>query len=191
LTVLILIVCLTGATLDVPRVSAQVQPIAPRDTLFRTIAALDSALFDAYNVCDLGRLGSYVSDDLEFYHDQTGLARGRQALVDGVRQNVCGKVRRDLVPGTLEVHPLKGYGAVETGVHLFCDPRVYRTCSDTTSGSAKFVTLWRLADGVWQATRVISYDHVSSYARPRLSPAGRPAVRRCATPRGQDAARRP
>lgn len=104
------------------------------DSLFATIAALDSALFDAYNKCDLVKLGSFVAEDLEFYHDQTGLARGRQSLIDGVRQNVCGKVRRDLVRGTLEVHPLRGYGAMETGEHLFCDPRVHRVCDDTTSG---------------------------------------------------------
>jgi hypothetical protein len=137
------------------------------DSLFKTIARLDSALFDAYNRCDLVRLGSFVAEDLEFYHDQTGLARGRQSLIDGVRQNVCGKVRRDLVPGSLEVHPLRGYGAVETGNHLFCDPRVHTVCNDTTSGSAKFVTLWQLKDGTWSVTRVISYDRVSSYQRPR------------------------
>jgi hypothetical protein len=137
------------------------------DSLFTTIAHLDSALFDAYNRCDLVRLGSFVAKDLEFYHDQTGLARGRQSLIDGVRKNVCGRVRRDLVRGSLEVHPLKGYGAVETGDHLFCDPRVYRVCEDTTSGSAKFVMLWQLREGTWSVTRVISYDHVSSYHRLR------------------------
>ncbi|HEV7595883.1 MAG TPA: nuclear transport factor 2 family protein [Gemmatimonadaceae bacterium] len=131
------------------------------DSLFTTIARLDSAMFDAYNRCDLVRLGSFVTDDLEFYHDQTGLARGRQPLVDGVRKNICGKVRRDLIASSLEVHPLKGYGAVETGEHMFCDPRVHRVCEAATSGVAKFVVLWQLKDGTWSITRVISYDHVS------------------------------
>jgi hypothetical protein len=133
------------------------------DSLFRTIASLDSALFDAYNRCDLVRLGSFVAEDLEFYHDQTGLARGRQSLIDGVRENICGKVRRDLVRNSLEVHPLKGYGAVETGEHLFCDPRVHRVCENATSGIAKFVMLWQLKAGTWSITRVISYDHVSRH----------------------------
>jgi hypothetical protein len=133
------------------------------DSLFRTIASLDSALFDAYNRCDLVRLGSFVAEDLEFYHDQTGLARGRQSLIDGVRENICGKVRRDLVRNSLEVHPLKGYGAVETGEHLFCDPRVHRVCENATSGIAKFVMLWQFKDGMWSITRVISYDHVSRH----------------------------
>src|ERR1700730_9026264 len=96
------------------RAESQASPVPQSsDSLFRTIASLDSALFDAYNRCDLVRLGSFVAEDLEFYHDQTGLARGRQSLIDGVRQNICGKVRRDLIRGSLEVHPLKGYGAVE------------------------------------------------------------------------------
>ena len=86
------------------------------DELFRTISALDTQLFDAYNRCDLEKLGGFFTEDLEFYHDQTGLSRSRQAMVDAVKKNICGKVRRDLVPGTLEVYPLKGYGAVEIGV---------------------------------------------------------------------------
>ena len=141
----------TFLALGTVAVRAPAQTAIPADdSLFRTIAALDSALFDAYNRCDLAKLGTYVTSDLEFYHDQTGLARGRQALIDGVRQNVCGKVRRDIVAGTLEVHPLRGYGAVETGEHLFCDPRRFHTCADTTSGVAKFVQVWQLKDGVWQ-----------------------------------------
>ena len=131
------------------------------DSLFTTIARLDSTMFDAYNRCDLVRLGSFFTEDLEFYHDQTGLARGRQSFIDAVRQNICGKVRRDLVRGSLEIHPLKGYGAVETGGHMFCDPRVHRVCNEETSGIAKFVILWQLKDGSWTIPRVISYNHVS------------------------------
>ncbi len=155
--------------------TAAAQPApASGDSLFGTVAALDRALFAAYNRCDLAALGAFVTDDLEFYHDQTGLARGREALVDGVRQNVCGKVRRDLVPGTLEVYPLRGYGAVETGEHRFCDPRTHRTCTAATGGAAKFVMLWQhQADGAWRLTRVISYDHA-----PRTSAPADPESRR-------------
>ena len=44
---------------------------------------LDSQLFDAYNSCDLATLSDMVDDNLEFYHDKTGLARGR-LLVDAL-----------------------------------------------------------------------------------------------------------
>jgi hypothetical protein len=58
-------------------------------------------------------------DDVEFYHDQGGVTLGKANLSDSVKKNICGKVTRELVPGTLEVHHMKGYGAVEMGVHAF------------------------------------------------------------------------
>ncbi|HEU4548754.1 MAG TPA: nuclear transport factor 2 family protein, partial [Rhizomicrobium sp.] len=88
--------------------------------LFDTVAAQDKNLFDAYNACDLKTLGEMVSEDLEFYHDQTGLARGRAPFLAAIQNNICGKVHRELVPGSLEVYPLKTYGAVEIGEHVFC-----------------------------------------------------------------------
>jgi ketosteroid isomerase-like protein len=149
--------------LAVPIARAEAQPPQSKedhDKLFQTIAALDTEVFDAYNRCDLEKLGSYFTEDLEFYHDQTGLSRSRQALVDAVKQNICGKVHRDLVEGTLEVYPLKNYGAVEIGVHRFCDPKTHEKCGED-SGVAKFIMLWQNTDGAWKVTRVISYDHVS------------------------------
>jgi len=50
--------------------------------------------------------GSLLTEDLEFYHDKTGLARSGKALVEGVKNNICGKVTRELIPGTLEVYPI-------------------------------------------------------------------------------------
>jgi hypothetical protein len=124
------------------------------DELYKTIAGLDTAMFEAYNHCELDKLGSFVTDDLEFYHDQTGLSLGRQNLVDAVRNNICGKVHRELVAGSLEVYPLKGYGAVEIGVHRFTHPD-----APGNHGAAKFVMLWQLKDGAWKISRVISFDH--------------------------------
>ena len=127
---------------------------APTESLYKTVQGLDTQLFDAYNHCDLDKLASMVAEDLEFYHDVTGLAVGRQALIDGVRRNICGKVSRELLPGTLEVYPIASYGAVEIGVHRFHHPG-----HDNDVGEAKFVTLWRNQNGVWKVTRVLSFDH--------------------------------
>lgn len=147
-------------TVTISRVDAlSAQNTVPPKELFRTIASLDSALFDAYNRCDLEKFGALLTDDLEFYHDQTGLSRSRQSAVEAVKNNICGKVRRDLVPGTLQVYPLHGYGAVETGVHLFCDLTMGK-CGEG-SGMAKFIHLWQNNAGTWKLTRVISYDHCS------------------------------
>jgi ketosteroid isomerase-like protein len=153
-TALLLLSLLSLAT---ARADAQTQPSkAPEDPLFRTIAALDTAVFDAFNHCDLEKLGSYFTEDLEFYHDKTGLSRSRQSLVEAVKQNICGKVTRELVAGTLEVYPMEGYGAVEIGVHRFHHPG-----HDDTEpvGEAKFIHLWQNKDSKWQITRVISFDH--------------------------------
>jgi hypothetical protein len=78
---------------------------------------LDAQLFDAYNHCDLGKFGSLLADDLKFYHDAGGFSRSRQTTIEGVKNNICGKLTRELVPGTLEVYPIANYGAVEIGVH--------------------------------------------------------------------------
>jgi len=127
------------------------------DSLYKVISALDSAVFDAYNRCEIDKMASYFSEDLEFYHDQSGLSVGLPALRAAVQKNICGKVRRTLVEGTIEVFPLKGYGAVETVEHRFCDTKKPRC--DKNDGIAKATMLWDNRSGTWKATRVISYDH--------------------------------
>ncbi len=140
------------ALLTIPAVHAQAQ------SLSQTIASLDTELFDAYNHCDLEKLGTLVTDDLEFYHDQTGLSVGRAIFIESIKTNICGKLQRKLISGTLEVYPLKGYGAVEIGVHRFYHPGRDRS---EPVGEAKFVMLWQNKDGAWRLTRVISYDHAA------------------------------
>ncbi len=134
------------------------QSNAQSGTLIKTIESMDSKLFEAYNRCDLETLGAMVSDDLEFYHDQTGLSVGKDPFLAAIKQNICGKVERTLVPGSMEVYPLKGYGAVEIGVHRFHHPKH----PEEGVGEAKFVTLWQNKNGAWKVTRVISYNHESA-----------------------------
>jgi hypothetical protein len=61
-----------------------------------------------------------------------------------------------LVPGTLQVYYMKGYGAVEMGVHRFHHPGHEET---EGVGEGKFVHLWQYKDGAWKITTAISYDH--------------------------------
>ena len=157
LAALVLVGLVAGALI---RVEAQAVPaldaIKSDAELTRAISALDTQLFDAYNNCDLDKLGSRVADDLEFYHDKTGLAVGKQPFLVAIKNNICGKVTRELVKGSLEVYPLKGYGAVEIGVHRFHHPG---TQDHDVLGEAKFIHLWQYKDGAWKVSRVISYDH--------------------------------
>lgn len=124
--------------------------------LTKAITTLDKELFDAYNTCDLEKFGSLIDENVEFYHDKTGLAVGRKPLVEAIKNNICGKVTRELVPGSLEVYPIHGYGAVEIGIHRFYHPG---TVDHGAVGEAKFVHLWQYKDGAWRVSRVISYDH--------------------------------
>jgi len=155
-------VLLTGALLLGVFVRVDAQAVQSLDSiksqaeLDRAITALDTQLFDAYNTCNLEKFSSLLADDLEFYHDLGGVTLGREKLTEAIKQNICGKVHRELVAGTLEVHPMKGYGAVEIGVHRFTHPG---TQDHGVVGEAKFIHLWQYKDGAWKVTRVISYDH--------------------------------
>jgi ketosteroid isomerase-like protein len=148
---------LAGLAVPCSALAQQPVPAAEMAALTQTVTALDTKLFDAYNHCDLKTMGAMVSDDLEFYHDQTGLMVGKAPFLAAIQQNICGKVERTLVPGSLEVYPLKGYGAVEIGVHRFHR----QGHPEDIGGEAKFVTVWQNKDGVWKITRAISYDHES------------------------------
>jgi uncharacterized protein (TIGR02246 family) len=130
--------------------------IKSQPELDKAIAALDAALFDSYNRCDLEKFASFFAEDVEFYHDQGGVTLGRGALTESVKKNICGRVTRELVPGTMQVYHMKGYGAVEMGIHRFHHPGHEDT---EPVGEGKFIHLWQYKDGAWKITRVISYDH--------------------------------
>jgi ketosteroid isomerase-like protein len=128
--------------------------------LDKAITELDRQLFDAYNRCDLKKFDSMLADDVEFYHDQGGLTLGHEKLTESVKNNICtGDTQRVLVPGTLKIYYMKGYGAIEIGVHRFFHPKTEAT---NGTGEGSFVHLWRYKDGAWKVTRILSYDHHSA-----------------------------
>jgi ketosteroid isomerase-like protein len=124
--------------------------------LFDQLARMDSALFEAaFVACDAPAFARFFTDDAEFHHDLVGPKRGEEAR----RLNGCPReqgVRRVLEPGSLEVFPMAGYGAVQTGRHRFVEDGA------ETSTTARFVHLWKWDDGEWRLSRVISYDHRSA-----------------------------
>jgi ketosteroid isomerase-like protein len=119
------------------------------------VKALDKAFFDAYNACDLPRMRSYFAGKVEFYHDQGGLMTDVDAIMDATKKNVCGKVRRE--PLSMEVYPIAGYGAVQTGTHKFYNRSSGK--EETSDKPAKFLHIWRNQAGEWKLTRVVSYAH--------------------------------
>jgi hypothetical protein len=120
--------------------------------LYNTIVHMDSVYFTAYNTCDMDKQAAIYADSIEFYHDKGGLQTSKKALLAALKANICGKVTRVLVPGSIEVYPIAGFGAVETGLHRFINHQE----SETPSKPDKFIIIWRLKNNQWQITRVVS-----------------------------------
>lgn len=121
--------------------------------LYDTIVHLDSLFFGAYNTCDrnFDLYSSFYSDSIEFYHDQGGLSTSKEAILQSTKQYVCGKVERQLVAGSIEVYPIKGYGAIEMGLHRF-----HNRAEGSTGRAGRFVVIWRREAAGWKITRVVS-----------------------------------
>src|SRR5215218_5929542 len=91
----------------------------PAEELGRTLAAQDAALFDSFNRCELEKFAAFFVEDVEFYHDKGGVTLSRKSVVESVRNNICGKVRREAVADSFEAYPIPGFGAVQMGTHRF------------------------------------------------------------------------
>jgi hypothetical protein len=148
------IVVLCGCSSSKPNTYQLTKNYRPDDQkLYDTIVHLDSVFFDAYNTCDrnLDLHASFYSDSIEFYHDHGGLTTSKQAIIEAIKKNICGKVTRELVKGSIEVYPIKGYGAIEMGLHRFRN-----NVEGSTGRVGRFVAIWRRESGGWKMTRVVS-----------------------------------
>jgi len=120
--------------------------------LYNAIVHMDSVYFNAYNTCDMDKQAAIYADSIEFYHDKGGLMTSKADLLKALKDNICGKVTRVLVPGSIEVYPVGNWGAVEIGLHRF----INHAESETPSKPDKFIVIWRYRNAQWQITRVIS-----------------------------------
>jgi len=120
--------------------------------LYNTIVHMDSVYFNAYNACDMDKQAAIYADSIEFYHDGSGLETSKKALLSAIRENICGKVTRVLVKGSIEVYRIPNFGAIEIGLHRF----INHAENNALSKPDKFVIIWRYKNGEWQITRVIS-----------------------------------
>lgn len=129
--------------------------------LFKTIRSIDSALFSIVYKCDAQKIEAFFDDDFEFYHDKGGPTMSLASFMQTLQKNFCGEnpfyLRREPVPGTMEVFPMDHYGALQTGEHVF-----YIKGADgkeILDGKGKYVHLWKYDNDRWRITRVVSYDH--------------------------------
>ncbi|CAM4203885.1 nuclear transport factor 2 family protein [Gillisia hiemivivida] len=121
--------------------------------LYEEIVNMDTQFFDAYNSCNLEMQKSIYAEDIEFIHDQGGLMTSKKGILDATEKNICGKVKRHLVPGSIEVYPIKDFGAIEFGKHTF---KNNQESADIPSQIGKFVIFWEKKESKWFITKVVS-----------------------------------
>lgn len=120
------------------------------------VAQLDQSMFEAYNAHDVDGLMAWFTEDLEFYHDTGGLLDFEQVKAGFTSVFANNKdIRRDLIDGTLEVYPVKDYGAIEIGAHRFC----HTENGKPDCGTFRFMQIWQFKDGAWKVSREVSYGH--------------------------------
>ena len=139
------------------RLGAQGSPAPNRDQPLKAeIARMDSAVFAAFNARDLATLGTFFAPDLEFYQDNEGVQNYSQTMKDfGSMFQQPSRIRRTLVPRSLEVYPIKDYGAIEVGAHRFC----HEENGKPECGTFKFLHVWKKTGNKWQLARIVSYAH--------------------------------
>lgn len=84
-TLLVSLLCVWRSVRAEPQTPPTLEKITSQAELEKTIAMLDTALFDAYNRCDLEKFASLLSENVEFYHDERGLTVGKETLADSVK----------------------------------------------------------------------------------------------------------
>jgi hypothetical protein len=124
--------------------------------LFDTIFHLDSLLFKAFNEKNIEAFSSFLSKDLEFYHDKTGLT-GYTHNINVFKENFSrsGDLTRTLLKEEMEVFPIPDFGAVQIASHRFC----HTENGKLDCGTFKFIHIWKRTAEGWEITRIISVDH--------------------------------
>lgn len=149
--------CVLASALAAPRLAAAADgPPTDPAQLRDLVVELDRKMFDAYNAHDVDALMATFADDLEFYHDTGGLLGFEQVKAGFTNVFANNKdIRRELVPGSLEVYPIAGYGALQVGAHTFC----HTENGAPDCGTFQFLQVWRFRDGAWKVSREVSYGH--------------------------------
>lgn len=136
--------------------SALAQDKSTHPALYQTIFHMDSVMFNAFNTHDLETMKKVFAPNVEFYHDRGGL-QNYDKVISSFKEVFASTpgLHRELVPGSLEVYPVPGFGAIEMGTHRF----IHTENGQTQIGLYQFIHTWQFKDGQWTVTRVISVGH--------------------------------
>jgi hypothetical protein len=155
ITIIFFIVALLAGCSPIKQhpVTTGIRPYKPVSPLLHdSLVLMDSIFFDAYNKCKVSVFEDVLSEDIEFYHDRGGLSTSKAGLIESLKKNICGKVTRELLQGSIEVYPIPGYGAIQMGAHRFHNSQE----PNAESLYSKFVHTWKNENDKWRITRVIS-----------------------------------
>jgi len=124
--------------------------------LYNEIAYMDSVMFAYFNTQQLAPFKALFTTDLEWFQDNGGLISYQKVFenFDNTFKKPY-KLTRQLVKGSLEVHPIKDYGAIEIGMHQF----KHIENGKEEIGTFKFLMIWKKENNQWKISRVVSYDH--------------------------------
>jgi len=138
-------------------VRAQEKKVAPTSSeLFKEIERADSIMFQAFNRQDMATFKAMFTEDLEWFQDNDGLIPYKTVFENfGNTFRNENKLSRELVKGSMEVHPIKDYGAIQIGSHQF---RHFENGKEEI-GTFKFLMIWHNKNDIWKISRVVSYDH--------------------------------
>lgn len=127
----------------------------------QAVHSADARYWQAFNACDMQTMGELLTEDVEFYHDKTGLTSSKSAVLDSLRKGPCAdpamQLRREAVVGSMRFHPLAGGYALLSGTHRFYARENGKP--ERLDGQAEFTNLWQSVDGQWRMRRVFSYAH--------------------------------
>lgn len=139
------------------KIVSKSQEYLPVDkSLYETILTQDSILFSAFNSRNLEKLKSCFTDSLIVHQDNIGVRNYNQTIESfkGLFEKDY-VLKRQLIKESVEVHPIKNYGAIQTGRHTFC----HTENGKFECATYKFVEIWENKNGQWKIAQIITYDH--------------------------------
>lgn len=146
-----------ATTIALPEGQALTESVRAADDNFFTL------YFDAR--CHPAEIRAMLADDFEMYHDKGGVvATNADEFMLDYEKSCAARApadawrsRRELVPETLMVDPVPGFGAIEDGEHRFYERR--GDGPERLAGIAHFTQLWVKTDSGWRLKRVFSFAH--------------------------------
>lgn len=127
-----------------------------QSTLKDSILTQDSLLFAAFNQRDFNKFTAFFAMDLEVFQDNIGVRTYKESMAafSGLFAAQTDLTRKPILT-SVEVYPIKGFGAIQTGEHSFCHTENGKLeCS-----TFKFVHIWKRINGKWMISRIITYGH--------------------------------